>query len=193
MGIGGFNFSHTSFYSLLSKLSQFPFKMGLLVPSTLHPPPPRLCWGSELRAAPCVSPPVFISFLLLSAPVFGYLGDRHSRKATLSFGILLWSGAGLSSSFIPPRVGALSPSQAPQGGPPPSSSCDSAPVELFLLQAGWGDCLPRAERRVFSTGRWTFLTGAFLFGIFLWTELGVGVGVTATVCGKWPGEQRPAC
>ena len=37
-----------------------------------------------------MSPPVFISFLLLSAPVFGYLGDRHSRKATLSFGILLW-------------------------------------------------------------------------------------------------------
>ncbi|XP_045149265.1 protein spinster homolog 3 [Echinops telfairi] len=43
---------------------------------------------------------VFIGCLLLSAPVFGYLGDRHSRKATLTFGILLWSGAGLSSSFI---------------------------------------------------------------------------------------------
>ncbi|ERE68811.1 putative protein spinster [Cricetulus griseus] len=43
---------------------------------------------------------VFIGCLLVSAPVFGYLGDRHSRKATLSFGILLWSGAGLSSSFI---------------------------------------------------------------------------------------------
>ncbi|XP_060999145.1 protein spinster homolog 3 isoform X5 [Dama dama] len=50
---------------------------------------------------------VFISFLLLSAPVFGYLGDRHSRKATLSFGILLWSGAGLSSSFISPRYSWL--------------------------------------------------------------------------------------
>uniref|UniRef100_A0A2K6FMS7 SPNS lysolipid transporter 3, sphingosine-1-phosphate (putative) n=1 Tax=Propithecus coquereli TaxID=379532 RepID=A0A2K6FMS7_PROCO len=45
---------------------------------------------------------VFIGCLLLSAPVFGYLGDRRSRKATLSFGILLWSGAGLSSSFISP-------------------------------------------------------------------------------------------
>ncbi|XP_036752019.2 protein spinster homolog 3 isoform X3 [Manis pentadactyla] len=43
---------------------------------------------------------VFVGCLLLSAPVFGYLGDRHSRKATMSFGILLWSGAGLSSSFI---------------------------------------------------------------------------------------------
>ncbi|KAK2495181.1 hypothetical protein MC885_008967 [Smutsia gigantea] len=43
---------------------------------------------------------VFVGCLLLSAPVFGYLGDRHSRKATMSFGILLRSGAGLSSSFI---------------------------------------------------------------------------------------------
>ncbi|XP_004685176.1 PREDICTED: protein spinster homolog 3 [Condylura cristata] len=43
---------------------------------------------------------VFIVFLLLSAPVFGYLGDRHSRKAVLSFGILLWSVTGISSSFI---------------------------------------------------------------------------------------------
>uniref|UniRef100_A0A4X1UMB9 SPNS lysolipid transporter 3, sphingosine-1-phosphate (putative) n=1 Tax=Sus scrofa TaxID=9823 RepID=A0A4X1UMB9_PIG len=45
---------------------------------------------------------VFIGCLLLSAPVFGYLGDRHSRKVTLSVGIILWSGAGLSSSFISP-------------------------------------------------------------------------------------------
>nr|XP_025719765.1 protein spinster homolog 3 isoform X11 [Callorhinus ursinus] len=47
---------------------------------------------------------VFICSLLLSAPVFGYLGDRHGRKATLSVGILLWSGAGLSSSFISPQT-----------------------------------------------------------------------------------------
>ncbi|XP_005399747.1 PREDICTED: protein spinster homolog 3 isoform X3 [Chinchilla lanigera] len=50
---------------------------------------------------------VFIGCLLLSAPVFGYLGDRHSRKATLSLGILLWSGAGLSGSFISPQYSWL--------------------------------------------------------------------------------------
>ncbi|TKC47272.1 hypothetical protein EI555_006459, partial [Monodon monoceros] len=50
---------------------------------------------------------VFVGCLLLSAPVFGYLGDRHSRKVTLSLGILLWSGAGLSSSFISPRYSWL--------------------------------------------------------------------------------------
>lgn len=75
-----------------------------------------------MHAAPCLSPPVFTGCLLLSAPVFGYLGDRHSRKATLSFGILLWSGAGFSSSFISPRVGALTSTQAPGNlAPPPSS------------------------------------------------------------------------
>ncbi|XP_029783701.1 protein spinster homolog 3 isoform X3 [Suricata suricatta] len=50
---------------------------------------------------------VFVGCLLLSAPVFGYLGDRHSRKATLSIGILLWSGAGLSSSFLSPQYSWL--------------------------------------------------------------------------------------
>ncbi|XP_032473423.1 protein spinster homolog 3 isoform X8 [Phocoena sinus] len=50
---------------------------------------------------------VFVGCLLLSAPVFGYLGDRHSRKVTLSLGILLWSGAGLSGSFISPRYSWL--------------------------------------------------------------------------------------
>ncbi|XP_032178620.1 protein spinster homolog 3 isoform X6 [Mustela erminea] len=50
---------------------------------------------------------VFVCCLLLSAPVFGYLGDRHSRKAALSIGILLWSGAGLSSSFISPQYSWL--------------------------------------------------------------------------------------
>nr|XP_045015465.1 protein spinster homolog 3 [Jaculus jaculus] len=48
--------------------------------------------------------PFFICCLLVSAPVFGYLGDRHSRKAILSLGIFLWSGANLSSSFISCQV-----------------------------------------------------------------------------------------
>ena len=74
--------------------------------------------------------------------MFGYLGDRHNRKATLSLGILLWSGAGLSSSFISPRVGALTPSQVPGGPSPTFYLPDPAPAELLRLhcrlQAGWG-------------------------------------------------------
>lgn len=105
-----------------------------------------------MHVTPCMSSPVFIGCLLLSAPVFGYLGDRHSRKATLSFGILLWSGAGLSSSFISPQVGALSHTQAPGDLLPPASSLTQShqsQAGLLLLysrlEAGWG--IPsRAER-----------------------------------------------
>uniref|UniRef100_A0A8C3SU94 Sphingolipid transporter 3 (putative) n=1 Tax=Chelydra serpentina TaxID=8475 RepID=A0A8C3SU94_CHESE len=47
---------------------------------------------------------VFILFFLLSAPFFGYLGDRYNRKVILSAGIFLWSGATLGSSFITESV-----------------------------------------------------------------------------------------
>ncbi|CAM2103975.1 unnamed protein product [Caretta caretta] len=43
---------------------------------------------------------VFIFFFSLSAPFFGYLGDRYNRKVILSVGIFLWSGVTLGSSFI---------------------------------------------------------------------------------------------
>ncbi|XP_067393979.1 protein spinster homolog 3 [Emydura macquarii macquarii] len=43
---------------------------------------------------------VFILCFLLSALVFGYLGDRYNRKVILSAGIFLWSGATLGSSFL---------------------------------------------------------------------------------------------
>lgn len=101
-GLGGLSY----FFLFLASIHPLPRcpSVGLWGPSA------RLTLG-EMQAAPCLSPPVFTVCLLLSAPVFGYLGDRYSRKATLSFGILLWSGAGLSSSFISPRVGALTPAQ----------------------------------------------------------------------------------
>ncbi|XP_020820463.1 protein spinster homolog 3 [Phascolarctos cinereus] len=50
---------------------------------------------------------VFISGLLLAAPLFGYLGDRYSRKVTLSVGIVLWSSGSLSGSFLPGRYSWL--------------------------------------------------------------------------------------
>uniref|UniRef100_A0A8D0GL55 SPNS lysolipid transporter 3, sphingosine-1-phosphate (putative) n=1 Tax=Sphenodon punctatus TaxID=8508 RepID=A0A8D0GL55_SPHPU len=47
---------------------------------------------------PCLS--LFIFCVLLSAPLFGYLGDRYNRKVVLGLGISLWSGVTLGSSFI---------------------------------------------------------------------------------------------
>jgi len=38
---------------------------------------------------------------LLSAPLFGYLGDRYSRKLLITIGIILWASFSLASSFMP--------------------------------------------------------------------------------------------
>ncbi|XP_042647788.1 protein spinster homolog 3 isoform X5 [Tyto alba] len=43
---------------------------------------------------------VFISCYMLTAPIFGYLGDRYNRKIILGAGIFFWSGVTLGSSFI---------------------------------------------------------------------------------------------
>ena len=47
---------------------------------------------------------VFICSYMLFAPLFGYLGDRYSRKAIIIFGISFWSFMTLLGSFVPPDV-----------------------------------------------------------------------------------------
>ena len=122
VGVGGFTLSFPP--PGLHRLRSLWYLNKFLSPIGPSPLLPCLCWGCVcVHCAPCVSPPVFIGCLLLSAPVFGYLGDRHSRKVTLSVGIILWSGAGLSSSFISPSVSTLTPAQAPRGPSLPPASC----------------------------------------------------------------------
>ena len=36
-----------------------------------------------------------------AAPLFGYLGDRYSRKLLVIVGIILWASFSLASSFMP--------------------------------------------------------------------------------------------
>ncbi|XP_033748857.1 protein spinster homolog 1-like isoform X2 [Pecten maximus] len=43
---------------------------------------------------------VFVLTYMICSPVFGYLGDRYSRKYLMAGGILFWSGITLSGSFI---------------------------------------------------------------------------------------------
>lgn len=43
---------------------------------------------------------VFVLTYMVCSPVFGYLGDRYSRKYLMAGGILFWSGITLSGSFI---------------------------------------------------------------------------------------------
>jgi MFS transporter, Spinster family, sphingosine-1-phosphate transporter len=44
---------------------------------------------------------VYIITYMIMSPIFGYFGDRVSRKAILLIGIVIWSIAGLASSFSP--------------------------------------------------------------------------------------------
>ncbi|XP_029783700.1 protein spinster homolog 3 isoform X2 [Suricata suricatta] len=120
---------------------------------------------------------VFVGCLLLSAPVFGYLGDRHSRKATLSIGILLWSGAGLSSSFLSPQYSWLFFLSRGVVGTGSASYSTIAPTVL-------GDLFVREQRtRVLAifyifipVGSWSFV----------WSTLGVtAIAFVTGALGFW--------
>ena len=36
-----------------------------------------------------------------AAPLFGFLGDRYSRKYIMVVGVLLWAGCSLTATFMP--------------------------------------------------------------------------------------------
>ncbi|XP_065571062.1 protein spinster-like [Artemia franciscana] len=43
---------------------------------------------------------LFITAYTIAAPLWGYLGDRYSRRYIMVIGIILWSAAGMASSFM---------------------------------------------------------------------------------------------
>lgn len=43
----------------------------------------------------------FVVSYMICAPVFGYLGDRHSRRWIMILGVALWSGTTLIGSYMP--------------------------------------------------------------------------------------------
>ncbi len=57
-----------------------------------HPESVSDTYGGLLQTA------FIVSYMLLS-PIFGYLGDRYTRKYIIAIGILLWSVFTLVGSF----------------------------------------------------------------------------------------------
>lgn len=43
---------------------------------------------------------VFVISYMVFAPIFGYMGDRYSRRVIMAFGVLLWSITTLAGSFM---------------------------------------------------------------------------------------------
>lgn len=44
---------------------------------------------------------VFVVSYMVCAPLFGYLGDRYSRRWIMILGVALWSGTTFAGSFMP--------------------------------------------------------------------------------------------
>jgi MFS family permease len=49
----------------------------------------------------------FVISYMVFAPIFGYLGDRYSRKRIMAVGIAMWVAATMIGSFMPVRVTSL--------------------------------------------------------------------------------------
>jgi len=43
----------------------------------------------------------FVVVYMAAAPIFGYLGDRYSRKYLMAFGVVIWAALSLTASFMP--------------------------------------------------------------------------------------------
>lgn len=49
----------------------------------------------------------FVISYMVCAPLFGYLGDRYSRRWIMILGVALWSGTTMLGSFMPGYCGFL--------------------------------------------------------------------------------------
>eukprot|EP00091_Calanus_sinicus_P014216 TRINITY_DN31646_c0_g1_i1.p2 TRINITY_DN31646_c0_g1~~TRINITY_DN31646_c0_g1_i1.p2 ORF type:complete len:124 (-),score=27.85 TRINITY_DN31646_c0_g1_i1:266-637(-) len=43
----------------------------------------------------------FVVVYMAAAPIFGYLGDRYSRKYLMALGVIIWASLSLTASFMP--------------------------------------------------------------------------------------------
>ncbi|TRZ06437.1 hypothetical protein HGM15179_020670 [Zosterops borbonicus] len=114
---------------------------------------------------------VFISSYLVLAPLFGFLGDRHSRKRLLALGLGLWSGVTLATSFVPPQVTPVLGLVAllllvAVVSDPPRGGLETPPATAPPPPRAWGHDLAQLARNrtlVLSTLGFTavaFVTGA---------------------------------
>lgn len=115
---------------------------------------------------------VFICSFMVAAPVFGYLGDRFSRKIILSCGIFLWSIVTLLSSFI----------------------SDEERYWLFVLSRGlvgigessYSSIAPTIIGDLFTNNSRTMMLSVFYLAIPLGSGLGYILGSTAKeAAGDW--------
>lgn len=113
----------------------------------------------------------FIVGYMIFAPVFGYWGDRYSRKYIMAFGVLFWSLITLAGSFVP-----------------------SDKVWMFFLfrgfvgvgEASYSTVAPTIIADLYSKARRTQMLALFYFAIPIGSGLGFIVGTqVASYFGDW--------
>lgn len=113
---------------------------------------------------------VFVVTYMVAAPVFGYLGDRHSRRAIMAAGVFFWSATTLLGS-IPPRDFRLFAFLRALVGVGEASYSTVAPTVIGDLFAG-----PRR----------TTMLALFYFAIPVGSGMGYIVGASvAQLLGAW--------
>ncbi|XP_054167225.1 protein spinster homolog 1-like [Oppia nitens] len=118
----------------------------------------------------------FIFSYMIFAPIFGYLGDRYSRKWIMIFGIILWSLATFLGSFVP----------------------SSSPGLFFILralvgigEASYSTIAPTIIADLFAPEVWSKMLGFFYFAIPVGSGFGYIVGsAVAEKTGNWKDALR---
>uniref|UniRef100_A0A131XG43 Putative sugar transporter/spinster transmembrane protein n=1 Tax=Hyalomma excavatum TaxID=257692 RepID=A0A131XG43_9ACAR len=105
---------------------------------------------------------VFVITYMITAPVFGYLGDRHSRRAIMAAGVFFWSATTLLGS-IPPKEFALFAMLRGLVG---------------IGEASYSTVAPTVIGDLFSGPRRSTMLAAFYFAIPVGSGMGYIVGAS---------------
>ena len=124
----------------------------------------------------------FVVSYMLFAPLFGYLGDRYSRKAIMAFGVFLWSIFTLIGSFIHGR-----PEHREKGWANPDFlSFLACRAMVGIGEASYSTIAPTIISDMFVKDTRSKMLALFYFAIPVGSGMGYIVGSeTAKLFGEW--------
>lgn len=124
----------------------------------------------------------FIVSYMLFAPLFGYLGDRYSRKAIMAFGVFLWSIFTLIGSFMSGSKENFSKGWAN----PDFLTFLACRAMVGIGEASYSTIAPTIISDMFVKEKRSMMLALFYFAIPVGSGLGYIVGSeTAKLFGAW--------
>ena len=124
----------------------------------------------------------FIASFMVFAPLFGYLGDRYSRKAIMAAGVFLWSVFTLIGSFITSKE----ENRTLGWGNPDYWSFLGCRAMVGIGEASYSTIAPTIISDMFVKNMRSKMLALFYFAIPVGSGLGYIVGSeTAEAFGSW--------